>query len=72
MTPEKVLRMAMHGAQAVLSAQQGDGLGAARHAIDAALEAIPADQARELLETAVVARVEAAARLLDDARFGAK
>lgn len=72
MTPAQALKVGAHAAQAVLAAKDGDPVQAARHALDAALEAIPeAEEVRKLVDEAAIRRANARADELERAKFGA-
>ena len=70
MTPEKALKIGASTAQALLAAKDGNPAEAARHAMDAVLEAIPADEARRLLDERAIARANARADELENEFFG--
>lgn len=70
MSPEEALRAAAHAAQAVMAAHDGRPVDAARHAIDAALELVPADEAKDILDAAAVRRANAIADAAEAAKFG--
>lgn len=70
MSPEEVLKAASYAAQAVMAAHDGRYVDAARHAIDAALELVPADEAKGLLDAAAVRRANAVADAAEAAKFG--
>lgn len=68
----KALQASFHAAQAIVAAKNGDALGAAAHAIDAALELLPAGvDAHAMLDERARARAEAFRQLLNDEKFGA-
>lgn len=69
MTPKEALKAAAHAAQAVMAAQDGRPIDAARHAIDAALELVPDDEARRLLDDAALRRANAIADAAEAAKF---
>jgi hypothetical protein len=71
MSPQEALRAAASAAQSVMAAHDGRYVDAARHAIDAALELVPADEARELLDAAQIRRANAIADAAEAAKFGA-
>lgn len=70
MTSDKALTIGMHAAQALLAAKNGDATAAARHAIDAALEAVPRAEAQRLLDQAAIDRANAFADTLESAKYG--
>lgn len=69
MTPETMLSVAADAAQAVLAAKDGDPVGAARHAISAALTLVPKEMADQLLTDEAVRRANAIADLLEKEKF---
>lgn len=69
MTPEKALQAGFHAAQAIISAKDGDALGAAAHAMDAVLELVPVGEAQRLLDEGTVTRLEAERQRLNDEKF---
>lgn len=70
MTPTEALKAAAHAAQAVMAVQDGRPVDAARHAIDAALELVPEDEARALIDAAAIRRANIAADIAEAAKFG--
>lgn len=68
--PNKALQVGYSAAQAIVAAKNGDALGAAAHAVDALLELVPADQAKQLLDERAVARAEAFREALNVEKFG--
>jgi hypothetical protein len=70
MSPEEALRAAASAAQSVMAAHDGRYVDAARHAIDAALELVPADEAAKLLDEAAIRRANAIADAVEAAKFG--
>jgi hypothetical protein len=70
MSPEEALRAAASAAQSVMAAHDGRYVDAARHAIDAALELVPADEAAKLLDEAAIRRANRTADLAERLKFG--
>lgn len=67
----KALQASFHAAQAIVAAKNGDALGAAAHAIDAALELLPAGvDAHAMLDERARARAEAFREALNAEKFG--
>lgn len=58
-----------HGVAALIAAKQGDAMGAARHALDAVLAAVPTEDARTLLDAAAIRRANAIADIAEAAKF---
>lgn len=66
----KALQASFHAAQAIVAAKNGDALSAAAHAIDAALELLPAGvDAHAMLDERARARAEAFRQHLNDEKF---
>ena len=70
MSPEEALRAAAAAAQSVMAAHDGRYVDAARHAIDAALELVPHEEAAKLLDEAAIRRANLAADVAEQAKFG--
>lgn len=70
MSPTEALKAAASAAQSVMAAQDGRYVDAARHAIDAALELVPAEEAQKLLDEAAIRRANLAADFAEAAKFG--
>lgn len=68
----RALQAGASAAQAILAAKNGDALGAAAHAIDAALELVPAGDVQVLLDEKARARAEAFRQRLNDEKFGVR
>lgn len=67
----KALSAAASAAQAIVAAKNGDALGAAAHAIDAALELLPAGiDAHAMLDERARARAESFRQTLNAEKFG--
>jgi hypothetical protein len=69
-SPAEALKAAASAAQSVMAAHDGRYADAARHAIDAALELVPADEAQKLLDAASIRRANAIADAAEAAKFG--
>lgn len=72
MTPEQALRAAAAAAQAVHAVSNGNHLVAAAHAADALLELLPPDEARKVVDEAVVRRAHLAREVVELEKFGPK
>lgn len=70
MTPEDLLRAAAHAASAVVHAQGGRPIDAAREAVEAALDLVPKEVVEQLLTDAAVRRQNAIADLAERQKFG--
>lgn len=69
MSPEEGLKAAADTAQAVMAIREGRYVDAARHAIDAALELVPAHEAAKLLDEAAIRRANAIADAAEFKKF---
>ena len=65
-----VLEAMFQAAQSIIAAKRGDYLEAAGHAANAALELVPAEDARKILDEAIFRRVNAEAEAAEKLKFG--
>lgn len=61
-----------NAARAIIAAKDGNYLEAAGHATEAALDLIPHDEARKVVDEAIARRVNAEAELAETIKFGSE